>query len=65
MINQKELRSNLRIWSERANSEEKTNQALIWKRKAIDFHKKMVDKYNLSNEAVGEIMSACHKKSHK
>lgn len=62
-LSRETFRANLRTWAERANSEEQINQRLCWKREAIDFHKKMVDTYKLSNEVVGELMSALYKKS--
>lgn len=56
-------RANLRIWADRANSEEQINQSLAWERNAIDFANKMVEKYNVSNETAAEVIAALYKKS--
>ena len=62
-LSRETFRANLRTWNKRANNEEQINQRLMWERDAIDFAKKMVAKYNLSNEDIGVIMSALYRKS--
>lgn len=56
-------RASLRIWADRANSEEQRNQSLAWERNAIDFANKMAEKYNVSNETAAEVIAALYKKS--
>jgi|9_EtaG_2_1085328.scaffolds.fasta_scaffold79879_1 DNA-binding GntR family transcriptional regulator len=60
-LSRETFRANLRTWNKRANNEEQISQRLMWERNAIDFASKMAEKYNVSNETVGEVMSALYR----